>query len=231
MTIKITKTMRYEIEYDKELYDLLSDIQYAVWRIKNKAITMAWDWQQFSFGYNERFGEYPKAKELLGKNVANDINGFTKELGSFMYSTIYSASATEAVNKFEKEKSDVLAGRQAISQYRRNGSFPIGSKQINNLARISSKKYSANLSLLCEQGAKGRAAKIRITVTLRTGACANDILDRSIDGTYRLCYSRTSKVKTKFYLLATDECEKGDVKANKSRVMGADLGIVNAAYL
>ena len=231
MSIKITKTMRYEIEYNKELYDLLSDIQYAVFRIKNKAVSMAWDWQQFSFGYNERFGEYPKAKELLGKNVANDINGFTKELGSFMYSTIYSASATEAVNKFEKEKSDVLAGRQAISQYRRDGSFPIGSKQINNLERISSKKYSANLSLLSRQGAKERGSKTQIPVTLRTGSGANDILDRIIDGTYKLCDSRISKVKTKFYLLATYQFEKEDVQTDKTRVMGVDLGIVNPAYM
>src|SRR5690625_4467732 len=230
MTIKITKTMRYEIEYDKELYDLLSDIQYAVWRIKNKAVSMAWDWQQFSFGYNERFGEYPKAKELLGKNVANDINGFTKELGSFMYSTIYSASATEAVNKFEKEKSDVLAGRQAISQYRRDGSFPIGSKQINNLERISSKKYSANLSLLSRQGAKERGAKTRIPVTLRTGAGANDILDRVIEGEYKLCDSRIGKAKNKFYLLVTYKLEKEVEERDKTRIMGVDLGIANFAY-
>ena len=231
MSIKITKTMRYEIEYNKELYDLLSDIQYAVFRIKNKAVSMAWDWQQFSFGYNERFGEYPKAKELLGKNVANDINGFTKELGSFMYSMIYSASATEAVNKFEKEKSDVLAGRQVISQYYKEGSFPIGSRQINNLERISSKKYSANLSLLSRQGAKERGSKTQIPVTLRTGSGANDILDRIIDGTYKLCDSRISKVKTKFYLLATYQFEKEDVQTDKTRVMGVDLGIVNPAYM
>lgn len=230
--IKITKTMSYEIEYNRDLYNLLSDIQYAVWRIKNKATSMAWDWQQFSFGYNERFGEYPKAKELLGKNVANDINGFTKELGSFMYSTIYSASATEAVNKFEKEKSDVLSGRQAISQYRRDGSFPMGSKQIKNLERINSKKYSVNLSLLSRTGAKDRGCKIQIPATLRTGAGANDILDRIIDGTYKMCDSEITKRKNKFYLLVTYQFEKKvDNDLDDSRVMGIDLGVVNAAYM
>src|SRR5690625_2805018 len=231
MTIKITKTMRYEIEYDKELYDLLSDIQYAVWRIKNKAVSMAWDWQQFSFGYNERFGEYPKAKEITGKTIANDINGMTKGIGDFIYSSIYSEASREAVNKFNEEKSDVIAGRQAVSQYRRDGSFPIRAPQIKNIERVTSKKYSANLSLLSRQGAKERGVKTQIPVTLRTGAGANDILDRIIDGTYKLCDSRISKVKTKFYLLATYQFEKEDVQTDKSRVMGVDLGIVNAAYL
>src|SRR5690625_4397471 len=147
-----------------------------------------------------------------------------------MYSTIYSASATEAANKFEKEKSDVLAGRQAISQYRRDGSFPIGSKQINNLERISSKKYSANLSLLSRQGAKERGAKTRIPVTLRTGAGANDILDRVIEGEYKLCDSRIGKAKNKFYLLVTYKLEKEVEERDKTRIMGVDLGIANFAY-
>ncbi|MEV6689783.1 hypothetical protein AB0N28_31440, partial [Streptomyces sp. NPDC051130] len=68
--IKVVKTMKYEIKYNKELYNLLSDIQHAVWLIKNRATTAAYDWQQFSFGYNERFGEYPKEKELLGKTLS-----------------------------------------------------------------------------------------------------------------------------------------------------------------
>ena len=231
MTIKITKTMRYEIAYDKNLYDLLSDIQYAVWRIKNKAVSMAWDWQQFSFAYKERFGEYPKAKELLGKNVANDINGFTKELGSFMYSSIYTEAVREAVKKFDEEKRDVLAGRQAISQYRRDGSFPIRAAQIRNLKRINSKKYSADLSLLSRKGAKERGCGTQIPVILRTGAGANTILDRIIDGTYKLRDSRISKVKTKFYLLITYQFEKEKVTLDRTRVMGVDLGVVNAAYM
>ena len=231
MTIKITKTMRYEIEYDKEIYDLLSDIQYAVWRIKNKAVSMAWDWQQFSFGYNERFGEYPKAKDIIGKTLSPDIYAHIKEFGEEVASSTVDTATQEAVKKFEEEKRDILAGRQAISQYRRDGSFPIRAPQIKNIERVTSKKYSANLSLLSRQGAKERGSKTQIHVTLRTGAGANDILDRIIDGTYKLCDSRISKVKTKFYLLATYQFEKKDVQTDKSRVMGVDLGIVNVAYL
>lgn len=229
--MKITRTMRYEISYNKDLYNLLSDIQYAVWRIKNKAVSMAWDWQQFSFGYNERHGEYPKSSELLGKSLVNDINGMTKELGSFVYSSIYTEAAREAVKKFEAEKKDVISGRQAISQYRRDGSFPVRARQIKDIERVSAKKYSANLALLSRQGAKERECKTQIPVTLRTGRGANVILDRIIGGEYKMCDSRISKVKTKFYLLVTYQFEKEEVELDESRVVGVDLGIVNAAYL
>lgn len=231
MSIKMTKTMRYEIEYSRELYNLLSDIQYAVWRIKNKAVSMAWDWQQFSFGYNERFGEYPKAKEIIGKTLSPDIYGEVKEFGAEVASYITDAAVQEAVKKFDNEKKDVLAGRQAVSQYRRDGSFPVRKKQITGLERINSKKYRVKLSLLSKEGAKERDCKTQVPVTLRTGAGANVILDRIIDGTYKLCDSRISKVKTKFYLLITYQFEKEKVISDKSRVMGVDLGIVKSAYM
>src|SRR5690625_360089 len=100
MSIEITKTMRYEIEYKKELYNILSDIQYAVWRIKNKAVSMDWDWQRFSFGYNERFGKYPSQTKLLGKTLSPDIYGIVKEWAQEIYSQLVDSSVQESVNKF-----------------------------------------------------------------------------------------------------------------------------------
>lgn len=229
--IRLTRTMRYEIKYNHELYDLLSDMQYAVWRVKNKAVSMAWDWQQFSFGYNERFGEYPSATKILGKGVAPDIYGYVKGIADTVYSMTIDTAVQEAVKKFDKEKIDVLAGRQAISQYRRDGSFPIRAPQINDLERITSKRYSATLSLLSRKGAKERETTTRQNVELRTGAGANDILDRIIVGEYKLCDSRISKVKNKFYLMVTYQFTKDRIKTDKTKVMGVDLGIVNSAYM
>src|SRR5699024_11094293 len=117
-------------------------------------------------------------------------------------------------------------------QYRRDGSFPIRAPQIKNLERINSKKYSVNLSLLSRTGAKERGCKTQIPATLRTGAGANVILDRIIDGTYKMCDSEITKRKNKFYLLVTYQFEKKvDNDLDDSRVMGIDLGVVNAAYM
>lgn len=231
-TIKVTKTMRYEIEYKKATYDLLSDIQYAVWRIKNKSVSMAWDWQQFSFGYNERYGDYPKPKDLIGKTLSPDIYGETKGIGPYVASSTVDASVQEAVKKFDNEKKDVLSGRTAIAQYRRDGSFPIKASQIKGVVRITSKKYSANLSLLSKSGAKRYKCKTQVPVTLRTGKGANDILDRILDSNYKMCDSRIIKAKNKFYLLITYQFEKvvGERHTDASKVVGVDLGMVNAAY-
>lgn len=227
-----TKTMKYEIKFEKKLYNLLSDIQYSVWKIKNRATTAAYDWQQFSFSYNERFGEYPKPKEIIGKTLTSDVYGFLKDVGKFISSSIIDTSIQEAIKKFENDKMKILKGEQIYQGYKKNGSFPIRANQIKNLMKINSKKYTVKLSLLSREGAKERNCKGQIDVELRTGNGANVILDRIIEGNYKLCDSRITKNKKKFYLLITysfDSIKNDELDQNK--IMGIDLGVNIPAML
>lgn len=229
---KFTQTMRYEIAFDKDLYRLLDDISYAIWRVKNRATTMAYDWQQFSFGYNERFGEFPNEKELTGVKLTSDVNRYTKELAGFVATTISAASAVYAVNKVKKMSSDILRGNKSIPTYRRDGSFPMPAQGIKNLVRISPSKYTVKLALLSREGAKERGTTTQQQVTLKTGNGANKILDRIIDGTYKLCDSSISRKKSKYYLNLVYQFEAGKLPhLSKDSVMGVDLGVVKAATL
>ena len=229
--MKITKTMKYEIAYDKTVYDILSEIQYEIRRVKNRAVTMAWDWLNFSFGYKERYGEYPKPKDLLGKGLKADIYAYTKELAPFVYSMTVDAASQEAVSKLEEMKADILRGDVAIPEYKKGGSFPCRASQIGKLTKETSKKYHAELALLSREGAKDRGLTTRFPVVLRTGKGANDILDRIIEGEYKLCDSRISKRKKKFYIDVAYQHEVTAPVRDEARVMGVDLGIANAVYM
>lgn len=229
--MKVTKTMKYEIAYNKTLYNLLSDIQYAIRRVKNHSVTMAWDWQQFSFGYHERLGEYPKAKEILGKGLKSDVYAHTKEFASFVYSATVDVASQEAISKFDDMKPEVLRGEVAIPTFKVGGSFPMRAQQIGKITKETGKKYHTELGLLSRTGAKERELTTRLPVTLRTGKGASDILDRVIDGDYKLCDSRISKRKNKFYLDIAYQLEVTPNERDESRVMGVDLGIVNAVYM
>lgn len=224
--------MKYEIKYDKELYNLLSDIQHAVWLIKNRATTAAYDWQQFSFSYNERFGEYPKEKDILGKTLAPDVYGFLKEIGSFVSSQTIDVAVQEAIKKLKNDKTKILKGEQSIQIYRRNGSFPIRVQQLKGLTKINNKTYEVKLSLLSNAGAKERDCKGQSLVTLITGNGAYKILDRVIQGEYKMCDSRIYKRKNKFYLLLTYKFEKETEKVlDENRIMGIDIGVAVPAVL
>lgn len=227
-----TKTMKYEIKFEKELYNLLSDIQYSVFRIKNKATTMAYDWQQFSFGYNERFGKYPKPKDIIGKvRIDSDIYNLIKDDYNYLSSSIIDNSIMESVKKFNNDKLKILKGEQAIPTYKRDGSFPIRATQIKNLTKINNKKYETKLSLLSPKGAKERGIKSQIPVELRTGKGANEILDRIINNEYKLSDSRISKIKNKFYLMIAYTFEPKKLELDKYKVMGIDLGVNIPAML
>ena len=228
-----TKTMKYEIKYSKELYNLLSDIQYVVFRLKNKATSMAWDWQQFSFSYNERFGEYPKEKDILGKTLSPDIYSQIKdEFGNFVASSTVDAAIQEAVKKFKNDTPEILKGEKSIANYKRNGSFPIRKNQIKNLTKINNKTYTCKLSLLSNAGKKERGLKSgQIEVTLKTGKGAYELLDRIIEGTYKMCDSRITKTKNKFYLLLTYSFESKKKQLDPNRIMGIDLGVNIPAML
>lgn len=228
---KVTQTMRYEIAFDKTLYKLLDDISYAIWRVKNRATTMAYDWQQFSFGYNERFGKYPEDKLIIGVTVANDAARNTKDLAAFVASEIASTAAKGAVEKLKKMSPSILRGNKSIPNYRRDGSFPIRARGITHLVRINSKTYTVKLSLLSKEGAKERETTTQQQVTLKTGTGANVILDRIIASEYKLCDSEIIKRKSKYYLMVAYQFDAVSIVRDKSKIMGVDLGVVNAAAL
>lgn len=228
----LIKSMRYEIKYDKELYDLLREIQYSVWKIKNRATTAAYDWQQYSFSYKERFGSYPKVKEMLGKTLPADVYGVVKEIGSFIHSSTVDVAVQEAVKKFQSDKFKVLKGEQSIQVYKREGAFPVRAGQIRNLGKVDNKAYTAKLSLLSREGAKEYNRNTQIDVTLLTGKGAYEILDRILVGSYKLCDSKIGKVKKKYYLLVSYSFQvKVNENLNKDNIMGIDLGVTVPAML
>lgn len=231
---KITLTRRYEILYDKNLYALLRDIQYAVYRIKNKATSLAWNWQQFSFSYHENHDDYPQGKETLGKSLTADIyrkiSGDYEDVGS----KIIGDSIRESVKKFQHDMPDIVRGRVSVPSYRRTGAFPLRAKTINRLVRADPVTYLVKLSLLSRKGAKKHKCSTQLDVTLRTGGKSAEILDRIIDGTYKMTDSRITygEKKRKFYLLLAYQFEIKPVAGlDRKRVMGVDLGIVKVATM
>lgn len=237
----ITKVMKYRIKYDKELYDVLSDIQYAAYRIKNLATTMAYDWQQFSFGYNNRFGEYPKEKDIIGATLQTDINRQIKEMEdfAFMNSTIREGSAREAVTFFKRKdvRTGILKGERVLHTYRRDGSFPLRAQAIKGLEKLKTGRYNVKLSLLSIEGRKERERKSgQFEVTLigsrKENNTANVILDRIIDGEYKMSDSKIGRNrKGHFELILSYQFPKTEIIADKERILGVDLGIAVPATI
>lgn len=229
---KNTQSMNYEIAFDKEIYKLLDYISCGVWKVKTKATTMAYDWQQFSFGYNERLNSFPKDKELLGISLLADITRETKQLAPIVGSMIVDTASQSAVKKLVEMKMEIVKGNKSIPSYRRDGSFPMKAQAIKDLEKLSPSRYKVKLSLLSREGAKVYGTKGQREVTLKTGNGANIILDRILEGTYKMCDSLVIKKKNKYYLQLVYQFDKEVIETlDKYKVMGIDMGIVYPVYM
>lgn len=237
----LVKSMKYRIKFDKELYKVLDDITYYSSKIKNLATTMIYDWQQFSFSYNNRFGEYPKPKDILQTNVATDINRQIKENDefSFINSTIRETSAKEAIDFFNRKdvKTDLLKGNRTLQTYRRDGSFPLRAQAIKNLEKIKTGLYKVDLSLLSIAGRKIYERKkgqfeVELISSRKNSSSPNIILDRIITGEYTMSDSKIAKNrKGQYTLILAYKFPKNEVIINEDKVMGIDLGVAVPATI
>src|SRR5699024_2005773 len=216
--------------------------QYSTFRMKNKAVSMAWDWQQFSFSYMNRFGSWPRERETIGRTLKQDIYHEVKEWNKGYNSLFCDASIKDALDDFKSNKKKILNGEVSIICYKRNGAFPIRASQIKHLNKINLKQYSSKLSILTPARAKelgfqtqlkhlntihtiqycsqqsirtpARSTELgfptQLKVILEAGNGGNDIIDRIMNGTYQLAYSKIEykKQKNEFFLLMNYKFEK-----------------------
>src|SRR5699024_580647 len=231
--MRMIKTIKYKIKYNKQLYCLLNEIQYSTFRMKNKAVSMAWDWQQFSFSYMNRFGNWPREREIIGRTLKQDIYHEVKEWNKDYNSLFCDASIKEALDDFKSNKKKILNGEKSIICYKRNGAFPIRASQIKYLNKINKKQYSSKLSILTPARAKELGFQTQLKAILEAGNGDNAVIDRIMNGTYELADSKIEykKQKNEFFLLMNYKFEKQKVYIHKNRIMGIDLGINSPATI
>src|SRR5699024_5403572 len=252
----VTKTMKYRIKYNKDLYRIIDNVQYHAHKVRNLTTSMAYDWQNFSFSYNTRFGEYPSEKKLLGKTLLSDIYNESKRVSGNISTSTVQESIRETLNIFNRNKLDIAKGNLPTSNSLRKSSFPIKAQQIRNFSKVDSKTYHVDLSLVSKEYVKkwkeelkeknerlvkeGKEeyiptipVKTQAPVTLMTGRGANDILDRIISGEYKLSDSRITQDRKGRYYLAVAYTfvpeKKGNL--NPKNIMGVDLGVAVPAYI
>lgn len=225
--------MKYKISYNEDIYPLLKDVQHAIFRIKNKATTMAYDWQQFSFSYQKRFGNWPKEKDIIGQSMRQDIYHEVKELSEGFNSMFCDVAVKEAIDHFNLYKKDILKGEQSINTYKRLGAFPVRASQLNNIQKNKKGLYTAKLSILSPKKAKDLKLNTRMPINLESGGSANAIMDRIIDGMYTLSDSKIvwNPKKKSFFLHVSYQFEKEPIFADHKCIMGIDLGVNNPATI
>ena len=232
-----TKVMKYKIEGSPFLYKCLKESRRGAIEVKNRATTLIHDWMNKSLSYKQLNGTWPSDKELLGRQISSDVESKAKDGITYkVNSHILAGSARQAVQHYKEYRKEMLSGERSIPEYSRGKSFPIKAANVLGLAKSdNAKKYDVKLSLLSRKGASYYGVKSQIPAKLLAKGQAGDILDRIIDGTYKLCDSNISFKNNDFYFNltykpTTKQSAEELPHLDESKVVGVDLGIVYAAY-
>ncbi|MFW6024843.1 MAG: RNA-guided endonuclease InsQ/TnpB family protein [Candidatus Woesearchaeota archaeon] len=232
-----TKVMKYQIikplEMDwKTFGKILREIRCETRKAMNKTIQYAWEYSGYESDYKERFEEYPKTKEILNYS---SIHGYAydklKSQFTTMNSSNFSQSIKRAADKWKNNKKDVLLGNCAPPVFKKDCPIDIVKKamEIYN----EDKCYMVNLSLLSLKSRKELEMKSgQILVKLKVGDNTQKaILDRILNGEYKLSASQIIERKNKWFLNITYQFESKPKKLNENKILGIDLGVTNVATM
>lgn len=240
-----TKVVKIEIVKSvNDSWDILGqclrDIQYQTWKLANRAIQMLWDFSNFNYSYQQRFGEsllgkgknLPNGYKSVGSDILNECKEFTDKLNANSKDAIIKM----VTDKWNADFNDIINGRKSIANFKRDLPIELHNKQFMNSKKqlmlyIENGNYYAEINLISRQyakelGRKSTAFKLLLAVK---DNYQKAIVDRLISGEYKLGMSKITKAKkgkTKWYLnLVYSFTEKKDKSLDPNRVMGIDLGV------
>lgn len=219
--------------------ELMRDLDYIGWKIKNRTITRYHDLVTKELEYNnenEKRMNGEKRKEVYGYSsyesvIVNEIKGDYAEYG--LHSEILPGLVKEAVQAYKKVQKDMMRGSATIPTFKRGQPVPVRSRQIKILD-----KDKLSISLVNKNGGesrgvpkKGNSYSFEVAIASKK-KYAKEIMNRLISGRYELCDSRIEKDGKDVYLqLVYKDTEVKQYAVDKDTILGIDLGISKAVTM
>jgi IS605 OrfB family transposase len=238
----MNKVMRYQIikpinvSWDI-LGQVLRDIRHDTSYVLNKAMQVAWEWNNFSLDYKKETGSYPNKSEVLGYKGTT-----TQALSNYYNSTIKTQCRLQsknlgltvqtAIKKFENDKIKILKGEQSIPSYKRDCPIFLDGQSIS----LSYNKdiYVFSLSLIntkYKKELKLPTGQFKVVIKAPDNS-RRQILDRILSGQYKLSASQIIEHKGKWFINLCYGFEAQKTEGlDENNVLGVDLGINIAAYI
>lgn len=226
------------VSTDWKTFEKISgDLIYNAIRIMNEAIRMHYVNIQEKYEYEREHGRISARDWCMEKygvvTFSTIINRTlkTREEAKNIPGDLLYRMARQAVDTFNTNAREVLANNASLPTFRRDQPIPVRSDTFGLTENYTCFLPFMTKELADKHGFKGRR-KQSFEVQLGTKGNAKIILDRILDGTYKLADSKVQRDKKgKWYLLLTYKQPKKERALDEDKIMGIDLGIVNAATI
>lgn len=234
------KVMKFQIIKPIDIdWSMLGDIFYTLQRetreIRNKTSQLCQEYMGFTSDYKDNYGEYPKAKDILGySNMFGYSYNKLKDIYNKGNSGNRSASIKDVADKWKNDTKDILRGDKLPPTYKKDVPIDIANKSMEIIKEDN--KYYANISLLSNPYKKEldlKSGKILLHIGAKDKT-QKVILDRIISGEYKVSASqikRIKKGKSKWMLYLSYNFTPEKEKLNPNNIMGIDMGIVYPIYM
>jgi IS605 OrfB family transposase len=238
---KITKVMKYDLIYLEgagEYRDFLGhfwDVQRKVREAMNKTIQICSNWDFQDQAEFKTTGNHLDVFETTGsKRLDGYVYRQLNDLTETMAATILNAAIQKSFKKYKDTKKQVFTGEISLPSYKSDQPVPVPKQSFEIKRDDNSLKAVLACNLFSQKYANSAGISTRIRFEIKSfDNTQNTILERVLDGTYRasesaITYDRQKKC---IRLILTYSFEATDeVKPDKDKILGVDLGVTYAIY-
>lgn len=221
--VKTTKI--YLCMDSKDTYKLLWKLQDNTRMLKNKAVQMLWEWNNFSQEYKKEHEEYPKPKDILNYTVGGYMYDKLKS-ESLLASSNLSSTLQLVEKQFKTNAKDFLRGDKSIICFKKNQPLDIHNKSIR-LSHENGKFYAdivlMNKATANEHNGGGCALPFRLWIKDKS---TRTIVERCYDGVYSVSGSKIKydEKKKMWYINLSYGFDKySTAELDKEQVLGVYL--------
>lgn len=221
--LQIIKPLDCDCDWE-ELGQVLRDLRYKTSKICNAAIQIYYSWDCVRNITKSQCGKYPKDKDLLGTSIQNYAYRELRKIYPEISSNNISQTNQFAYKRWKNDLPEIKRLQKSIPNFKLN--TPIQVAKQSYKIEYNNGNYILKVTFLSKQAKKGR-----YEILLHSGDNSKKaILDRIIDGQYAQGALQIVQHKRKWFVLISYSMPKIERKLNPDRIMGIDLGIVNAVY-
>ena len=232
----VTKVMKYELRYLEGCGDF-QGMQENVWALQrktreilNRTIQICYHWDYLNLEHYKETGEYLDLQKEKGyKRLDGYIYDCLKNDCSDMASVNINATIQKAWSKYTSAKSELLRGNMSVPSYKKDQPLLIHKQGIK--FSIKENRSEVEMALFSKQFNQrtGFPTRVKFAVQINDGT-QRSIFDRVVNRKYGYGQCQLVYDRPKWFLLLTYSFIPEKYTLDENRILGVDLGEVNAIY-
>lgn len=237
----IVKVMKYELKYESGCADF-NEMQNELWKLQrqtrevmNRTIQLCYHWSYVQAEYCKQHGcarRDVKPCDVYETNAAS-LDGYIYQLLKVEYPnflmTNLNATLRKAHQKYDALLPDIQKGNSSIPSFKKDQPLLFNPQSAIQLRKSVPDARYVTLSCFSNSYKHAHPTLGNITFAVRAySASEKSIFDHIISGKYALGASQLVYEKKKWFFLLSYKFTPESVDVNPEKVLGVDLGVVNA---